>query len=288
MRAISQKENVSLNILKGVACICVVWIHCPFPGTAGKVITGFARFAVPLFFAISGYFVYDKEPEKIYCKIKHIAKILIVTEGFYFIWYFIRGCIRGGRYGVVEWIRKTLTLEAVMNCIVFQKTIIIDVAWFLLALLLAYMLTLGVNKYACWKSMFRIIPILLFLNEIIARTAPSICPDGMRWYWNANLWLLGWPCYVIGYWIRINQRKLLNIATEKWLMLITVSFLLNLVEVFMPGTSWFYISNIPFMIGSMVLCLKHPVFIRHRGGETASVCWQRTFPWSIYLAYVCA
>ena len=52
-------RNSTLNALKGIACFSVVMLHCAFPGMVGKIIYGIARFAVPLFFAISGYYVYS-------------------------------------------------------------------------------------------------------------------------------------------------------------------------------------------------------------------------------------
>lgn len=62
---IMKNENVSLNILKGIACFNVVMIHCTFPGAIGKIISGLARFAVPLFFAISGYYIYSRKQREI-------------------------------------------------------------------------------------------------------------------------------------------------------------------------------------------------------------------------------
>lgn len=52
-------RNSTLNALKGIACFSVIMLHCAFPGMVGKIIYGIARFAVPMFFAISGYYVYS-------------------------------------------------------------------------------------------------------------------------------------------------------------------------------------------------------------------------------------
>lgn len=50
------KEN-HLYLAKCLACICVVFIHCPFPTRIGTAIDAVCRFAVPFFFMVSGYFL---------------------------------------------------------------------------------------------------------------------------------------------------------------------------------------------------------------------------------------
>lgn len=49
-------RNEGVDCLKGIACIAVVLIHVRFPGLAGYICRVASQFAVPLFFAISGYF----------------------------------------------------------------------------------------------------------------------------------------------------------------------------------------------------------------------------------------
>lgn len=262
---------MNLNALKGIACICVVWIHAPFPGIVGKVVSGIARFAVPLFFAIAGYYIYDGNKEKVakklVVKIKYIGKILIWMEGTYFCWFFIQKSIECGELrGGFEWIKQTFTVKAVINCIIFQKTIVIDVAWFLLALFLCYVLTVLINRYDLWKKTGPLILALLFLNLCIAKVGFFVSHSSIPWYWNANLWLLGFPCYVIGYCIKINWEKLMHITTKSWILIAIVSVVLCFIEIFGFGTRWFYISNISFMVSCLVLCLKYPNAILLRGG----------------------
>lgn len=48
--------NNRLYFWEGIACIFVVLIHCQLPGRVGIVTETIARFAVPLFFSISGYY----------------------------------------------------------------------------------------------------------------------------------------------------------------------------------------------------------------------------------------
>ena len=49
--------NEYLYAWEGIACIAVMMIHCRLPGETGHVAQALARFAVPLFFAVSGKFL---------------------------------------------------------------------------------------------------------------------------------------------------------------------------------------------------------------------------------------
>ena len=52
------QENRTLQAAKAVAAVMVVFIHCPFPGRFGEAIAALARFGVPLFFAVSGRYLF--------------------------------------------------------------------------------------------------------------------------------------------------------------------------------------------------------------------------------------
>ena len=53
------KRNQYLNYWKGIACFGVVFVHTRFPvEQLDGVLQTMFRFAVPLFFMVSGYFCY--------------------------------------------------------------------------------------------------------------------------------------------------------------------------------------------------------------------------------------
>ena len=54
-------RNVSLDALKGVSCISVVFMHCRFPGQFGSLVPYVLRFPVPVFFYDSRFLWLQKE-----------------------------------------------------------------------------------------------------------------------------------------------------------------------------------------------------------------------------------
>lgn len=257
------KKNKTLNGLKGIACFAVVMLHCSFPGAIGKIIYGISRFAVPLFFAISGYYVYSSDSkrviQKLPQKIRHIGGMFLETEVLYCVWhcaqyFFLYGGIQGSR----EWISASFSSENLMDFLVFQRTFIGDISWFLVALILCYVLTFVLSKKNIWAKTFPMIPILLLINAFLGEIVPLFGVE-IKWYWCSNFWLLGFPCYALGYYIRINEKKLVQVLTDRNIIVILIlSILLNVVERAATDASQFFISNVPFMICCFVYCLKYP------------------------------
>lgn len=81
--------NNRLYFWEGIACIFVVLIHCQLPGRVGIVTETIARFAVPLFFSISGYYwakvEINQRTYKARCKIKKFKIVYSDNSSLYFI-----------------------------------------------------------------------------------------------------------------------------------------------------------------------------------------------------------
>lgn len=133
---------------KGCACIAVILIHYYFPNNIGIGIRTISRFAVPVFFMVSGYFMLSGE-EKV-CdrartikKIKHIILILFTSAIFYFFFDIIRNLIThwGGK-SFYEYIRTTITGRAVLKFFITNDPFRYAHLWFLMALAYCYIFML--------------------------------------------------------------------------------------------------------------------------------------------------
>ena len=79
LNQIKPTRNYSLDLLKFISSFMIVCIHFKFFGTAGEFITVVSRFAVPVFFMISGYYSYGAEEKKIRSKIFNILKLYLIA-----------------------------------------------------------------------------------------------------------------------------------------------------------------------------------------------------------------
>ena len=65
-----KQKNNTLELLKLFASYMVVFIHVVFSGHIGVALEMLARFAVPFFFLVSGFYSYKISPHKIKNRMK--------------------------------------------------------------------------------------------------------------------------------------------------------------------------------------------------------------------------
>lgn len=57
----AKKQNECLNFIKGIACFGIVYMHTGYNCMLSSMIVNLFRFAVPIFFMISGYYSYGMD-----------------------------------------------------------------------------------------------------------------------------------------------------------------------------------------------------------------------------------
>ena len=88
-------RNQTLECCKLVAACFVVFLHIPFPGNFGVLVVCLSRFAVPLFFAVSGWFSHGSSPDKLLRRLKHILLLELTGDLLYIGWRCIREVLSG-------------------------------------------------------------------------------------------------------------------------------------------------------------------------------------------------
>lgn len=83
---ITRQRNLSLECCKLIAACFVVFIHIPFPWPVGEFVLCLARFAVPMFFAISGWYSYQARPGKLAKRMGHVLLLELVGIGIMLLW----------------------------------------------------------------------------------------------------------------------------------------------------------------------------------------------------------
>lgn len=131
------KRNDCFDLLKGFACIAVVFMHCEFPGWTGVMVQCLMRWSVPLFFAISGYFCRKDTVEECLRKAKHIGVILLWAVLFYLVW----GCAEHALAGdLAAYARSEFTIPNLGALLLFNGQVFVaGHLWFLFALLYVYL-----------------------------------------------------------------------------------------------------------------------------------------------------
>ncbi len=235
-------ENRFLYFLEGIACISVVFIHCLFPSLIGIVICGLARFAVPLFFLISGYYLYQYDTKhcemhkRIKEKILHISNLLVISVCLYLCWTIFRTFLSGGGKSVLFCIHEWIQPRQLLSMLILNNfNAVGGHLWFLAALLYCYFISFLTNFELSNHVIYRSVPLLLVIH-IIGRTVFGLLKidnvQGIPIYIFFRNWLFtAWPCFVAGNWIRYKQDQLLlQFSKKKLIVLFMIGVLLTIAE----------------------------------------------------------
>lgn len=177
----------SLYALKALAAFMVVIIH--FPVLGKEYMEPFVRTAVPLFYCISGFFLYaglaDKEISKAWRWIRKIIIVSCLLNFFYALW---RGVFLSDIINVHMVVSALLTGEGI--CVPL---------WYLTAMWQGLVLFIVLRK---WKEKWiYAVPFLCFLNPLLGRYCFLYMEDGghLPTFVRTNCLTVALPYMCMGY-----------------------------------------------------------------------------------------
>ena len=224
MMAIQKKQYELINALKIIAAFFVVGIHVHFPGDFGRAFVAVARFAVPFFFMVSGFFCYYENKEGINEKYKRKIKHLVVIFAGSFVMYLAYGLLVSVlNNNIGDYISHKFSLVALIEFFVFNHPRVMEALWFLPALCYATLVFFFFEKKGITKKMYFLIPVL-FIAGVLLRELPEFI-DGMpslfsKAYLCRNWLFVGLPFFMTGHYIRKNEEKLTTKFSDISLILI--------------------------------------------------------------------
>lgn len=198
-------RNTSLDILKGVAALFVIWIHEQFPGVTGQLVNRIGVFAVPVFFMVSGYFGQNASRRKLEKSIRHILTLIGIAYGL----NLLRILVFDGGTAMVDALIDAFSPRTLILWILLNITPISGVSWFLFALLYCYILHWLFHRWITNRRVFLLIPVCIAGGLAVRLLMPSIGTN--------NAWFCGIPCYLIGSWYRVNQEHLSKIPVSQYI-----------------------------------------------------------------------
>ncbi len=208
--AIIKKYDL-LNALKIIAAFFVVCIHVHFPGDFGNAVIAVARFGVPFFFMVSGFFSYYEDKSSINAKykrkIKHILVLLLSGILMYFLFGLAVAVVNGNVSGYFV---KIFSFKSFFEFLVFNNTSVSEFLWFMPALIYTYIVFFVFEKTGITKKIYFLIPVL-FLSGVVLREAAEFLPGFPEYLTNSficrNFLFVGIPFFMLGHYIRANEEK---------------------------------------------------------------------------------
>ena len=133
----------SIDFLKGISCIAVVLIHFNLSGDYGMVVKTLGRFAVPFFFFVSGYFIFDRQmelnSENLKRKLKRTTVLLLKAGLFYLIFCLVYNYLFTKNWNPLVYAGERLTKARIIRFFVTTDPFVYSHLWFLMAQIECYL-----------------------------------------------------------------------------------------------------------------------------------------------------
>lgn len=279
----SRQRNLTLEICKLIASAFVVFIHVPFPWPAGDLVLCLARFAVPMFFAISGWYSYRATPEKLLRRLGHVLLLELAGITIMLLWN-AAAALYTGR-DLVQAFRDFLPdRTGLLRWIIFQDEPFGGQLWYLSASAFAYgvlwVYARFLEKRWGWRPMYVLGGCLLavhyFLGEFSHFTGLDIYSRNYR----SGL-LMGLPLCLLGRFLREYKEKLPS-GTGLLAALFLFGTGLSVAEWTLVGTQELYLGLLLSVPALLLLTNRHPS-VPHWMEKAAAFCGPLST--GIYLAH---
>lgn len=269
----TKNRNDSLDFLKLISSFMVVCIHFRSYGEFGELVAIISRFAVPVFFMISGYYSGSDQPDKLKTKIEHILKLYFGAVLLY-LCFNVLVKVFSGQYRETIWYLSTyLRIRYLVPLVFFNESVTAFHLWFLGALIYAYVIEYFVSKWKIKDNLLYVLAGVLLMIHLTLGIGLSVfgveTPAFLvKNYMLRNVWLMGFPLFTFGKLIRTKEAVILKKVTVGR---IVVFLIIGVSEAFlMHQIDWskdLYLGSVLLAFSLFVLALK----LRNRSYPSALI-----------------
>ena len=250
-----KSRNQTLDLLKFVSAFAVVCIHYMFYGSAGEIARALSRFAVPFFFAISGYFAYNNNSKKILQKAKHI---FFVYAGSFLLYFFYSAFkyILSSR-PISEYFLSYLDTSTILDFFILNVTVSSAHLWFLPALIYCYLLYFAIKK-KCPENVMIIVSFIFMGFYLFAEEVFPIFEIHIPKYIYANVFFRAFPCFVLGFAAKKYQLFIKEkISTKTSFGILILGIIETVLSVVLFGNSITYFGSILMTSSLLFLAIQY-------------------------------
>lgn len=260
------QKNNTLELFKLFASYMVLFVHVPFHGEFGVIIDALARFTVPFFFLVSGFYSYQTTCEKIKKRIANILILFIPAIICYNI-FEIAKLMLWNKDGLVVFFDRFTDLSTIINCLIFNNVYAnFGHLWYLLAILYVYLIFYFVTKFHAKDKVIFIISFLLLFLHIILGEGLSIVGIKIPLLVVRNFALMGIPFFALGLFVKKYEHKFQNIPGYIILVSAIIGILTSIISRYFWDANELHIGSL-FILFAIVCTfikykdVKYPSFV---------------------------
>ena len=248
-------KNDTLELLKLFTSYMVVFIHVAFYGKFGVAIDALARFAVPFFFLVSGYYSFQITTEKIKKRIRSIFALIIFSSVCCTIFEII--CLlKYNKDGLAVFLSKYTDLHTYINFFLFNETISSGHLWYLFAVLYVYIIFYFVTKFHIKEKAIFIVSFFLLLLHVVLGEGLSMFGATLPIPYVRNFALMGIPFFALGMFAKKHENKFRNIPNYIILLMVVTGAFESIISRFLFGENELYIGSLFVLIAIVCVFIK--------------------------------
>jgi len=261
----SIQKNNTLELLKLLASYMVVFIHVSFYGKIGVIADALARFAVPFFFLVSGFYSYQIPCEKIKKRIRNILTLLIFAAICYNI-FEIATLLCWNTDGLVARFNKYTDLSTFINLLIFNMPVSSGHLWYLLAIFYVYVIFyFSTMLHVKDKAIFIISLFLLFLHVLLGEGL-SILGIVLPFQFVRNFAVMGIPFFALGLFVKKHEHKFKTIPDYVIFMSLIIGVFESILSRCIFGANELYIGSLFILFATICTFnkyanVKYPSFL---------------------------
>ena len=286
----SIRKNSTLELFKLFASYMVVFIHVTFHGKIGVAAVALARFAVPFFFLVSGFYSYQISCEKIKKRLRNILTLLILAVVCYNALE-IAMLLRWNRNGLMALFEKFTDLSTYIKFILFNVPVNAGHVWYFWAILYVYLIFYFVTSLHVKDNLIFTISLFLLCLNVLLGEGLSILGIKLPIYYTRNFALTGIPFFALGLLAKKYEHKFQAIPNYVICICAIIGVLGTIISRYILGENELYIGSLFILFATSCGFIKykdvkHPSFLTAlEGCSTYIYIFHITISSVIYIIY---
>ena len=229
-----------------------------FYGKIGILFDALARFAVPLFFMVSGFYSYEITEKQVKRRIVHIFRLLLFAVATYTLWNMLRYLIAVDIHGMIQYFLSYLSIKSLLKLVLLNIPLCAVHLWYLYAILYVYVCYLIELVFKINKKIVFVISFLLLILHVLLGEGLAICKINVPISIVRNFALMGIPFFGLGLLVNKYRHKLCNVSNR----MVIISLIIGIVETVLSryffGKNELYIGSLFVLFSLIVIFVKYP------------------------------
>lgn len=282
----------SVECFRLLASMLVVFIHCEGSGEFGSIMNCLARVAVPFFFIVSGYFLYEANEKTVRKRFWSVLKLNVIAHILYILWNgYQKGIEDLG--SLAEWVLDQCSSYTLMVMLLLNRSPIEIHLWYLNAIVFSYgaiwLYIRWAEEEKCSYKPLYTLGVCLCAIHIVLGSFGTACGFEIPSRLYRNALLFGLPMFSLGIFLHDNYSEILRayqLSKVKLVLLVFAGACLSIIQWKGTGEVEMPVGTLLEVIALMLLLVLAPVVSKDYGIISGMISTFGTLSTYIYITHI--